>query len=154
MNNWVLAMCQILPGRLSTLRWKTNQSLMPGSQSQNWMFHRTTAYPTERRWGWREIIEVRETQLTWGSWTVTPLGCEGKTNICNYSIGKYIPPNNFTYFVTLNILKSLKALRTERPKDPAFGLKWVQITSNTLPLITIQSNLWKWESYIISQYMF
>ena len=31
--------------------------------------------------------------------------------------------SEFAYFVTLNILKSLKALRTESPKDPAFGLK-------------------------------
>ena len=46
-----------------------------------------------------------------------------------------------TYLVTLNILSSLRALRTESPKEPAFGLKWVQITSNTLPLITMQSNL-------------
>ena len=45
------------------------------------------------------------------------------------------------YVVTLKILNSLNALRTERPKDPAFGLKYVQITSNTLPLITRQSNL-------------
>ena len=61
-----------------------------------------------------------------------------------------------TYLVTLNILSSLRALRTDRPKEPAFGLKWVQITSNTLPLITMQSNLkvkvkyqtyqtWKWK---------
>ena len=89
-NNWVLAICQMLPGRLSTLRWKRSQSLMPGFRSQNWMFRRTTAFPAERRWGWRETIEVGETQLTWGSWTVTPQGCVEKTNICNYSIGEKI----------------------------------------------------------------
>merc|ERR1719410_439006 len=50
------------------------------------------------------------------------------------------------YFVTLNILSSLKALNTESPKDPALGLKCVQITSNTLPLITRQSNLLKDDS--------
>ena len=31
--------------------------------------------------------------------------------------------NISTHVVTLNILSSLKALRTESPKDPAFGLK-------------------------------
>ena len=36
-----------------------------------------------------------------------------------------------TYLVTLNILSSLRALRTDRPKEPAFGLKWVQITSKS-----------------------
>ena len=45
--------------------------------------------------------------------------------------------------VTLKILRSLSALKTDRPKEPALGLKWVQITSKTLPLITRQSNLSK-----------
>ena len=31
-----------------------------------------------------------------------------------------------TYTVTLKILRSLSALRTERPKEPALGLKCVQ----------------------------
>ena len=51
-----------------------------------------------------------------------------------------------THLVTLKILRSLRARRTERPKEPALGLKWVQITSKTLPLITRQSNLTQWAS--------
>lgn len=43
--------------------------------------------------------------------------------------------------MTLKILRSLRALRTERPKEPAFGLKCVHTTSNTEPPITMQSNL-------------
>jgi hypothetical protein len=43
------------------------------------------------------------------------------------------------YTVTLNIRSSLKALNTDKPKEPAFGLKCDQITSKTLPEITMQS---------------
>ncbi len=44
-----------------------------------------------------------------------------------------------TYTVTLNILSSLRARRTERPKLPAMGLKCVQIISKTDPEMTRQS---------------
>ena len=44
-----------------------------------------------------------------------------------------------TYTVTLNIRSSLKALNTDKPKEPAFGLKCDHITSKTLPEITMQS---------------
>ena len=45
----------------------------------------------------------------------------------------------YTYFVTLKIRKSLRALNTDKPKEPAFGLKCDHITSKTLPEITMQS---------------
>lgn len=51
-----------------------------------------------------------------------------------------------TYTVTLKILNSLKARRTERPNEPDFGLKWVSTTSNTLPEMTRQSNRLKDDS--------
>ena len=44
-----------------------------------------------------------------------------------------------TYTVTLKIRKSLKALNTDKPKEPAFGLKCDHMTSKTLPEITMQS---------------
>ena len=44
-----------------------------------------------------------------------------------------------TYTVTLKIRKSLSALNTDKPKEPAFGLKCDHITSKTLPDITMQS---------------
>ena len=44
-----------------------------------------------------------------------------------------------THTVTLKILSSLSALRTDRPKFPAIGLKWVQIISKTDPEMTRQS---------------
>ena len=55
----------------------------------------------------------------------------------NYSL-KFILTVS-TYTVTLNIRSSLKALNTDKPKEPAFGLKCDQITSKTLPEITMQS---------------
>ena len=45
-----------------------------------------------------------------------------------------------SYFVTLKMRKSLKALRTDNPNDPANGTRLVQQTSTTLPRITMQSN--------------
>ena len=45
----------------------------------------------------------------------------------------------YTYFVTLKIRKSLKALRTDNPNDPANGTRLVQQTSMILPRITMQS---------------
>ena len=120
-------MCQFLPGRLSTLRWRRNQSLMPGSRSQNWMFHRTTAYPTERRWGWREIIEVGETQLTWGSWTVTPQGCVEKTNICNYSIGKKIPPRKLYLLCNFEYSQKSQSPQNRKTKRSRF---WFEMSPN------------------------
>ena len=45
-----------------------------------------------------------------------------------------------SYFVTLKMRKSLKALRTDNPNDPAIGTRLVQQTSTTLPKMTIQSN--------------
>jgi hypothetical protein len=67
-------------------------------------------------------------------------------NFTGYFLAKTLPilrelTSNRTYTVTLKIRRSLRARRTERPKEPAFGLKWVQTTSKTLPLITKQSNL-------------
>ena len=44
------------------------------------------------------------------------------------------------YLVTLKILNSLKALNTERPKDPAKATILVQQTSKTLAKMTMQSN--------------
>lgn len=38
------------------------------------------------------------------------------------------------YTVTLKMRNSLNALRTERPKEPAFGLKCVQTTCQDQPL--------------------
>ena len=55
----------------------------------------------------------------------------------NYSL-KFILTVS-TYTVTLNIRSSLKALNTDKPKEPAFGLKCDHITSKTLPEITMQS---------------
>ena len=51
-----------------------------------------------------------------------------------------------TYFVTLKTLRSRRALRPERPKDPALGLKLTQNTSQIDPNMTTQSNLLKAES--------
>ena len=45
----------------------------------------------------------------------------------------------FTYTVTLKIRKSLRALNTDKPKEPAFGLKCDHMSSKTLPEITMQS---------------
>lgn len=50
------------------------------------------------------------------------------------------------YTVTLKILNSRRALRTDRPKDPALGLKWVHTTSKTLPEMTRQSKRLKDDS--------
>ena len=50
------------------------------------------------------------------------------------------------YLVTLKILNSLKALNTERPKDPAKATILVQQTSKTLAKMTIQSNRLKDDS--------
>ena len=41
--------------------------------------------------------------------------------------------------MTLKIRKSLKALRTDNPNDPANGTRLVQQTSMILPRITMQS---------------
>lgn len=46
--------------------------------------------------------------------------------------------NEDQYLVTLKILKSLNALKTENPKDPS--LTALQITSKIEPAITTQSN--------------
>ena len=46
-----------------------------------------------------------------------------------------------SYLVTLKTRRSLRALRPERPKDPALGLKLTQNTSNIDPVMTAQSNL-------------
>ena len=54
----------------------------------------------------------------------------------------------YTYTVTLKMRRRRRARRTERPNEPAFGLKWVQTTSKTLPLITRQSNLKAMRLYI------
>lgn len=48
------------------------------------------------------------------------------------------------YLVTLNILRSRRARRTERPNEPDFTAD--QITSNIEPQITTQSNLLKLDS--------
>lgn len=48
------------------------------------------------------------------------------------------------YFVTLNILRSLRARRTERPNEPDFNAD--HITSNIDPIITTQSNRLKLDS--------
>lgn len=52
-----------------------------------------------------------------------------------------------TYFVTLNILSSLRALRTDSPNDP--DLRLCQITSKIDPLITTQSKRLKADSKYI-----
>ena len=44
------------------------------------------------------------------------------------------------YFVTLKMRKSLRALKTDRPKEPACATMLVQHTSKTLAKMTIQSN--------------
>ena len=50
------------------------------------------------------------------------------------------------YFVTLNILNNLNALKTDRPNDPARATMLVQQTSNTLAKMTMQSNRLKEDS--------
>lgn len=55
--------------------------------------------------------------------------------------------HTLTYFVTLNILSSLRALRTDSPNDPDFRL--CQITSKIDPLITTQSKRLKADSKYI-----
>ena len=77
--------------------------------------------------------------------------CKGKNHF-SYKVGKvmecyqHVSQNHFvstlfsaTYTVTLKIRRSLKALNTDKPKEPAFGLKCDHMTSNTLPEITMQS---------------
>ena len=44
-----------------------------------------------------------------------------------------------TYTVTLKIRSKRNARRTDSPKDPDLGLKWVQTTSKTLAEMTRQS---------------
>ena len=50
------------------------------------------------------------------------------------------------YFVTLNILNNLNALKTDSPNDPARATMFVQHTSKTLAKITMQSNRLKEDS--------
>ena len=50
------------------------------------------------------------------------------------------------YFVTLKILKSLRALNTDKPKEPACATMFVQQTSNTLARMTMQSKRLKDDS--------
>lgn len=50
----------------------------------------------------------------------------------------------FQYLVTLNILRSLRARRTERPKEPDFNAD--QITSKIEPKMTMQSKRLKLDS--------
>ena len=57
----------------------------------------------------------------------------------NILINSYDSFSQLTYTVTLKIRRSLKALNTDKPKEPAFGLKCDHITSKTLPDITMQS---------------
>ena len=51
-----------------------------------------------------------------------------------------------TYTVTLKMRNSLRALRTDKPKEPDLGLKWVSTTSKTEPEITRQSKRLKEDS--------
>ena len=51
-----------------------------------------------------------------------------------------------SYLVTLNILRRRRALRTERPNEPACGTRLVQMTSKTLAKITMQSKRLKVDS--------
>ena len=71
------------------------------------------------------------------------------TTLWKMSYGNSEKWNQDTYIVTLNILKSRSARRTESPNEPAFGLKCVHTTSNTLPEMTRQSNRLKDDSKYI-----
>lgn len=103
----------------------------------------------------QQLLE-NNSRITQGSDQVTRLrgGCLS-CDLLSYSRvihGLYIVSSTMTreqlkisnletsYTVTLKILSSLSALRTDSPNEPALGLKWVQTTSNTDPEMTRQSN--------------
>jgi hypothetical protein len=86
---------------------------------------------SERTSLWENMADIWEFHLN---------GTFGHMGKYGGHMGKYGEPMKLTYTVTLNMRNRRKARNTESPKEPAFGLKCVHTTSNTLPEMTRQSN--------------
>ena len=116
------------------------------SRTQSWTSLQKVASQAVQKWEWKERGGAAKRRWILGMRTETQQDCEAMTN--NWKIRdkritlirRYILVI-ITYVVTLNILSRRSALKTDNPNDPALGLKYVHITSKTLPLITRQSNL-------------
>lgn len=67
---------RILPDRqwrgTSRTCWSCSSAYL---HRRNWIVHRRSASPTERKWGWTGIVTTTSWRLIWSNSPETPLGC-------------------------------------------------------------------------------